>query len=573
MRIARRSWIAVVVLASVIATAGAEDIVKTVTKSGNLDLPAGADRAEALITTEFLSGTIRFLSSDLLEGRGAATRGDSLARTYIATRFEEFGLQPGMTDGSWQQAFDIVGITSQPPESWNFSAANRAGLALKYSTDYIATSGVQGNAAALDNAEIVFVGYGMQAPEYQWDDFKGTDLRGKVLLFLNNDPDWDPKLFAGKMRLYYGRWDYKYASAARQGAAGAIIVHTQASAGYPWQVVQTSWSGEQFELPAEKEPRVQVTGWVTEDAAKRLVALGGKNLDKLRDAARKRDFKPVPLGVTTSFRMSNTIARTQTANVLGLLPGSDPALKHEVVVFTAHHDHLGVGEPDSTGDRIYNGAVDNGGGVATLLACARAFTALPQAPRRSILFLAVGVEESGLLGSAYYAGHPTVHPGRMAANLNMDGANIWGRTRDIPLIGFGKSSMDQVAQEVALAQGRTVVGEQFPDRGFFYRSDQFSFAKIGVPALYPDTGLDFIGRPPNWGKEQIERWEARNYHQPSDEMNATWNLEGAAEEARFLFLCGLVVANADAMPTWNAGDEFEAARKAALSAAATGASR
>jgi len=576
MHVARRSWVVVFVCIGFAAIAGAQElerIVKTVSKSGSLDLPAGSDRAEAQITSAFLSGAIRFLSDDLLLGRGAASRGDSLARSYIATRFEEFGLQPGMADGSWQQPFDIVGITAQVPETWSFAAAGGKSLALKYSTDFIANAGVQREVAAIENAEIVFVGYGMQAPEYQWDDFKGADLRGKVLLILNNDPDWDPKLFAGKMRLYYGRWDYKYESAARQGAAGAIIVHTTPSAGYPWQVVQTSWTGEQFELPAEGDSRVPVTGWVTEDAAKRLAVLGGKNLDKLRAAARKRDFRPVPLGVTTSLRMQTVLARTRTANVLGLLPGSDPALKHEVVVFTAHHDHLGVGKPDSTGDHIYNGAVDNAAGVATLLACARASTSLPQAPRRSVLFLAVGVEESGLLGSAYYAAHPTVQPGRIAANINMDGANIWGRTRDIALVGYGKSSMDRVAQEVALSQGRTVVGEQFPDRGYFYRSDQFSFAKIGVPALYPDNGLDFIGRPLNWGKEQIERWEARQYHQPSDEMDATWNLDGAVDDARFLFLCGMVLGNADEMPAWNAGDEFEVRRKAALSSATSGASR
>jgi Zn-dependent M28 family amino/carboxypeptidase len=392
-------------------------------------------------------------------------------------------------------------------------------------------------------------------------------VRGKVLLVLNNDPDWDPKLFAGKTRLYYGRWDYKYASAARQGAAAAIIVHTQPSAGYPWQVVQSSWSGEQFELPDDGgAPRLQMSAWVTEAAARRLVALGGRNLDRLVKAARRRDFRPVPLGVTTSLAFPVALKAKRTANVLGLLPGSDPALRDEVVIYTAHHDHLGVGEPDSTGDGIYNGALDNAAGVAQMLAIARAYTALPRPPRRSLLFLAVGTEESGLLGSEFYAKHPTFPPGRMAANLNIDGANIWGRTRDLTMIGYGKSTLDRIAEAVAARQGRRVVADQFPDRGYFYRSDQFNFAKLGVPAFYFDSGTDFIGRSAGWGKEQIEAWEARQYHQPSDELDATWNLEGAVDDARALFLCGLAVAQGDSLPDWNPGDEFEAARKTALAA-------
>lgn len=528
-------------------------------------LPQGAETAAEQIAASLLSGHVRFLSHDLLEGRGASSRGDELARAYIASTFEGLGLRPGGPDGSWQQSFDIVGVTTTLPKSWSFTAGGTS-LALTYYEDYIGTIGNQQEMARLDGAELVFVGYGMQAPEYGWDDFKGMDLRGKILVVLNNDPDWDDTLFAGKTRLYYGRWDYKYESAARQGAAGALIVHTTPSAGYPFQVVQTSWSGEQFELPATGEPRVQFQGWVTEDAAKRLVALGGKDLAKLVESAKKKSFKPVPLGVTTSLELQANLSRTRTANVLGLLPGRDPVLAKEVVVYTAHHDHLGVGEPNEKGDTIYNGALDNASGVAQVLAIARAFKALPEPPKRSILFLAVGVEESGLLGSEHYAAHPTFAPGRIAANVNIDGGNIWGRTKDLAMVGLGKSSMDEVAVAIAAKQGRIVKPDQFPDRGFFYRSDQFNFAKIGVPALYCDSGVDFVGRPEGWGKEQIEAWEATHYHQPSDELTPAWNFDGLIQDAQFAFWCGLAVAEAPALPAWKPGDEFEAARKQALAA-------
>ena len=438
---------------------------------------------------------------------------------------------------------------------------------LRWYDDYIAASGVQQAQGAIDNAELVFVGYGIQAPEYRWDDFKGMDLKGKVLLMLNNDPDWDPKLFAGKKRLYYGRWTYKYESAARRGAVGAIIIHTTPSAGYPWQVVQSSWSGTQFSLPQEGEPHVQVQAWATEDAARRLVKAGGKDLDKLIAAAHSRNFKPVPLGVRTSITFTNEVSRAQTANVVGLLPGSDPRLKSEVVVYSAHHDHLGIGAPDASGDKIYHGAVDNASGCAQVLAIARAFASLAERPRRSILVVFTAAEEQGLLGSLYYARHPTVPAGKIAADINLDGGNIFGRTRDVTLITSGSSSLDQVVEAVARTQGREVKPDQFPDRGYPYRADQFSFSKeAGVPAVYLDDGTDFVGRPPEWGRQQIDNWEATHYHQPSDRLDGTWNFEGMIQDAQLDFLAGWRVAQTDAMPTWNAGNEFEAARKKALSA-------
>jgi Zn-dependent M28 family amino/carboxypeptidase len=393
------------------------------------------------------------------------------------------------------------------------------------------------------------------------------DLKGKVLVMLNNDPDWDAKLFEGNRRLYYGRWTYKYESAARQGAAGAIIVHTTPSAGYGWQVIQTSWTGEQFELPAEKEPRIQVAAWTTEDAARQLAKLGGQDLDALVKQARSRDFKPVPLGVTTSLVLENKISRNTTANVGGVLRGSDPKLRDEVVVYTAHHDHLGIGTPDKQGDKIYNGAMDNAAGTAQILAVAKAFAAMPERPKRSILVLFVAAEEQGLLGSLYYSRHPTFAPGRIAANINLDGGNIFGRSEEVVYIGLGKSSLDEVVKTLAAKQDRTVVGDQFPDKGSFYRSDQLNFARMGVPAIYLDTGTKFRGHPAEWGTEKIEAWEAANYHQASDELTPDWNFDGMVEDAQLAFEAGLQIANTVPLPTWNPGDEFEAARKSALATA------
>jgi len=529
-------------------------------------LPAAvAQVAHGTITRAALEAPIRFLSSDLLEGRGPATRGDQLTRLYLQTRLEGMGYQPAFANGAWQQPFDIVGIKGQFPKSWSFQGRGER-VDLAWREDYIAVSGVQSENVSVDDAELVFVGYGIQAPEFHWDDFKGMNLTGKILVMMNNDPDWDPNLFAGKRRLYYGRWDYKYESAARQGAAGAIIIHTTPSAGYPWQVVQSSWGGEQFGLPAGSEPRVKVEAWATEDAVRRLLKSGGYDLEKLTAAARSREFHPVPLGIRTSISFTNKLASLQTANVGGVLPGSDAKLAPQVVVLSAHHDHFGIGEPDASGDRIYHGAVDNASGCAQVLAIAQALAALPERPRRSVLALFVAGEERGLLGSQYYAQHPSFATGRIAADINIDSGNIFGRTRDATSIALGKSSLDEIAARVAAAQGRVVKGDQFPDRGYYYRSDQFSFARIGVPALFFNDGTDFIGRPAGWGREQIEQWELHKYHQPSDRLDSSWNFDGMIEDAQLAMLSAWLIAQAEALPTWKPGDEFEAARKQALAA-------
>ena len=528
------------------------------------DIPAAVDAtAKAQITAGTLAAPIRYLADDLLEGRGPATRGDSLARLYLATELETLGYLPTGPGGKWQQEFDVVGTTAHLPQAWSFKT--KAGnVDLKLSDDYIAGSGVQTDTAGFNNAELVFVGYGIEAPEYKWDDFKGVDVKGKVLVMLNSDPDWDDKLFEGKKRLYYGRWVYKYESAARHGAAGAIIVHTTPSAGYPWQVVQSSWGGEQFELPAEGEPRVQLKGWGTDTSMKRLLKAGGFDLDTLVAAAKKRDFKPVKLGITTSIQFTNKVSRVRTGNVAGILPGSDRKLKDEVVIYTAHHDHFGIGAPDAKGDKIYNGAQDNAAGCAEVLSIARAYAALPERPRRSVMMLFVAGEEQGLLGSKYYSLHPTVKPGKIAANINYDGGNFRGRTKDLTQIGKGKSSIDAIAKAMLERQGRVLMDDAFPDKGYFYRSDQFNFAKIGVPALYFHGGIEYIGKPAGWGREQADEWTEHVYHQPSDQIDDTWVFDGMVEDASVGFFTGWLIAQADQMPVWNKGDEFEAARLKSL---------
>ena len=529
------------------------------------DAGAAAEAASQLITEEFIREIISEISDDSYEGRGPATAGDEKTRKYLADRMAELGLEPAGIDGTWEQPFDMVSVTTHPPDLWTFEGHGKS-VAFKQYEQFTINGNNQQPRSEVTNAELVFAGYGIQAPEFAWDDYKNIDVTGKIVLLMNNDPDWDPELFAGETRLWYGRWDYKFLTAAKNGAAGAIIIHTTPSAGYPFQVLQTSNIGPQMELPIGDEPRNQFTSFIVEDAAKELVAMAGMDLDELREAAYNSDFEAVPLGITTSIGMDIDISRVTTANVLGLIPGSDHDLKDEVVIFSAHHDHLGIGPANAEGDTIYNGAMDNASGVAQVIAMARAFKALPEAPRRSILMCLVGAEEQGLLGSKWYADNPTYRPGKIAANLNYDGGNLHGETHDIVYVGFGKTSIDELVIKYAAGQDRTVKPDQFADRGYFYRSDQFSFAKIGVPAVYLEPGTDYVDRPPEWGRQRVEEYTAHHYHQPSDEYDPNWDLSGMIQDALVGFWTGLAVANADEMPTWNEGDEFEAVRLEALAA-------
>jgi Zn-dependent M28 family amino/carboxypeptidase len=550
--VARLAWVTTFLL----VTGGCTALLRhRQTAGAALEEPA----AQRISAAE-LSAYIRFLADDLLEGRGPGTRGDRLARAYIATTMQALGAQPGAPDGGWQQPFALLGVMTQAPPTWSFRQPS-GGLDLEDRRDFVAMSGADAESVAVENAEVVFVGYGIQAPEYTWDDFKQHDLRGKVLVMLNSDPDWDPQLFGGKRRLYYGRWTYKYESAARQGAAGAIIIHTPDSAGYPWQTVVSSWTGENSRLADGRPTGPRIEAWITEEAARRMFALAGHNLDEAVAGARSRDFIPVPLGLTTSLRLRNQVRRYESANVVGALPGRDAQLREQAVIYSAHHDHLGAQAGPDGLPVIYNGAVDNATGVAQLLSVAGAFAALPQPPRRSIVFLAVAAEEQGLLGSEYFVRHPTVPLDRIAADLNFDGGNIWGRTRDVAALGYGKSTLDEIVREAAAQQGRTYSDDPFPERGLFYRSDQFSFARSGVPALLVRSGTDFIGRPKDWGRMQVDAWLEKHYHQPSDDFDPGWDLSGMVDDARLAFAVGLALANGDGMPTWNPTDEFAAVRR------------
>ena len=521
------------------------------------------------INDQTLHAHIKFLADDLLEGRGPGSKGDEIAQLYLETQFQSLGLLPLESLQSYRQKFPMLGLTTKPSKGWSFPSkakdAKGDNLDFKYFDDFIAVAGNPSSEIVLEQAEIVFVGYGIQAPEYQWDDFKGVDLAGKILLMMNNDPESDPDMFAGTRRLYYGRWDYKYESAARQKAAGAIIIHTTPSAGYPFTVIQTSWTGEQFELRDGDPNRIDMKAWMTNDAAKKLVKHAGFDLDELRTKAESKDFRPIPLGVKLTTKLECEVREKETANIVAVLPGSDPVLAKESVLFMAHHDHIGLAaDRDIRGDNIYNGAIDNASGTAALLSIASAVSESGFRPKRSLIFAVVGAEEQGLLGSKYFAFHPPTPNGKQSAVVNIDGLSFLGRTKDVNVIGFGKSSLDSLVERVAKHQNRVVVPDREPSKGYYYRSDQFSLAKVGVPGVYLHTGHAFLNRPEGWGKEQLDLWTEKHYHQRSDEYDPKWDLSGAVEDVQLLFQVGWLASNADGLQTWTAGDEFEAARNNAV---------
>ena len=517
--------------------------------------------AASAITASQIEEIVTELASDAYEGRGPGTKGDLKTQNYLIEKLKSLGYVGGGVKESWKQPFDLIGLNTNQPKTWSFQT-EQGTTTFEQHSDFILASGEQASRAKLENAELVFVGYGIQAPEYDWDDYKGQDMKGKILVMMNNDPDWDPSLFEGETRLFYGRWVYKYEIAARLGAAGVIIIHTHYSAGYPWQVVQTSWTGTQFELPNEGEPTIAIKAWMTEDATRKLMQKSGHNLDELRKTAKQKDFKPVLLGTTTSLQVEVDKTSQSTANVLALLPGSEKP--NEVVIYTAHHDHLGMDMNSDEKDRIYNGAKDNAAGVASVLAIAKAFKMASSPPKRSILFAFVGAEEQGLLGSAYFARYPTFEPGKIAANVNIDSPQVYGKTSDISFIGYGRSSVDEIAETVADFQSRSITGDQNPSAGYFYRSDHFSLAKIGVPSLNYKGGSQFTGRQFSSIDVLQARYVAELYHQPSDEIESNWVYEGLVEDAQFGFYSGWLLANKRQLPAWRPGDEFEAPRKKAL---------
>jgi Zn-dependent M28 family amino/carboxypeptidase len=527
-------------------------------------------QAPAAVSAREIDAHLRFLSSDLLEGRAPATRGGRLAAEYIASQLRAYGVQPAAAGGSYFQRvpIDIVGAD---PQSMRVMAAGRANATLRYPDDVVIWAGSAGGDGsgrpAIQNndaqAEIVFVGYGAAAPEFRWDDFKGVDLRGKVLMVLVNDPPApanEPNLFGGRAMTYYGRWTYKFEEAERRGAAGMLIVHTTEQAGYPWHTVVGSWAKEQRMLPRDPSlPRpLAFRGWITDSAATALLGQAGLNLADLRRQAATREFRPVPTGIRLSVSFRNQVQHLESENVVGIVRGSDPRLRREAVALSAHWDHLGIG-PAVNGDSIYNGAEDNASGVADILAIAHAAAQRP-APRRSLLFVFVTAEESGLLGSAAFAQNPTQPISSIVANLNVDGGNILGITRDFRLLGDTKSTLGPQFARMIAPRGWRISPDEHPERGAFYRSDHFSFARAGVPSVSIGAGTDFVGRPRGWGSQQEEDYLAHRYHQPADEYSPSFDLRGAAQLSTAVLDFATQLANSATVPQWNRDAEFASLR-------------
>jgi Zn-dependent M28 family amino/carboxypeptidase len=517
-------------------------------------------------------GHIKVLSSDEYEGRAPGTKGEELTLKYIQDQFKALNLKPGNADGSYLQKVPLVGITGTEAKPLTISKGAKK-QAFKWSDDVVAWTKHVADGAAVENSDVVFAGYGVDAPEFKWNDFKDVDVKGKTIIVLVNDPavrdaqdasKLDPNMFKGDAMTYYGRWTYKFEEGAKRGAAAIFVVHETGPAGYPFSVVQGNLR-EKFDLvtPDKNMGRANIEGWITLDTAKKILALGGQDFDALKKQAATRDFKPVPLGLKASFAVKNALRTIDSQNVVAKLEGSDSRLKDEYVVYSAHWDHLGIGAPVN-GDKIYNGALDNASGVATVLELAKAFSQVQPQPKRSILFLMVTAEEQGLLGSQYYATTPLYPLNKTVANINIDGVNQWGRTKDFTVIGMGASDLDDYLKAAADEQGRVLRPDPEPEKGFYYRSDHFNFAKQGVPALDPDAGIEYIGKDPAYGKAKRDEYTEKDYHAPSDEIKPDWDLSGAVEDGQLLFAVGYRVANADKLPEWKPGNEFKATREASL---------
>jgi Zn-dependent M28 family amino/carboxypeptidase len=509
----------------------------------------------------------KVLSGDEYEGRGPGTKGEELTVKYLTEQFQKIGLKPGNPDGTYTQKVPLAGFTGQPTAS--FTAGDKK-IDLNFPTDYVAVSRRFVPESKVENSDIVFVGYGVVAPEYGWDDYKGVDVKGKTIVMLINDPavpdpsdpsKLDEKVFKGKAMTYYGRWTYKYEIASQKGAAAAIIVHETGPAGYPYEVVSGSWSRENFDIqrPDKNMGRVAVESWITNERAKELFTAGGQDFDALKKAAVTKDFKPVALKAKANINVKNTLRAIDSLNVLGKVEGSDPTLKEEYVVYTAHWDHLGR-DPKLAGDQIFNGALDNASGTGALLEIAEAFTKMATPPKRSVLFLAVTAEEKGLLGAKYYAENPLYPLNKTLANINMDGVNQWGRTKDVTMVGDDNSTLIDLLKEAASSQARGVNPDPESEKGFYYRSDHFEFAKQGVPALYTDSGIDYVGKDASYSKQKRDEYTNKDYHKVSDEIKPDWDLTGAVDDAQLLTMIGYRVAQGEKYPEWKAGSEFKAKR-------------
>jgi Zn-dependent M28 family amino/carboxypeptidase len=524
-------------------------------------IPAAAKKVADSFDTNRMKTDLNFLASDLLEGRGTGQRGGDVAAAYIAAQFQIAGLKPAGENGTYMQMVPLNGVTAQPESTLKISPASGEAIQLKYLDDFVANPYSQKTEEPI-NGPLVFVGYGVNAPEFGWNDYAGLDAHGKVVLALVNDPpSEDPKFFGGKAMTYYGRWTYKYEEAARQGAAGILLIHNTDMASYGWNVVRNSWSGEQaFLANPPGQYALPMAGWIQEDIAKKIAAAAGTDLNTLFDKAKTKGFKPMELPVKIE---GNIIAKTRplhTQNVIGILEGSDPKLKDEAIVFSAHYDHLGVGVPVD-GDNIYNGALDNASGTAMLIELARVFAESSVKPPRSIVFLSVTAEERGLKGSEYYGMHPSIPAKQTMINLNYDGISMLGEATDVVMTGADRTSVFPMVQEITKAMNLKIVPEEHPEAGYYYRSDHFSMARVGVPAFSLDLGNSIVGKPADYGEKAYKEYNEKHYHQPSDEVDSKWDYSGAKELARLGVYIGWRVAEIQGTTGWRPGDEFEKARK------------
>lgn len=524
-------------------------------------IPPQAKQVADSFSTDRMRADLQFLSSDLFEGRGTGQRGGDIAAAYIATQFALAGLKPIGENNTYMQKVPLHGVTLQPESTLKIIPSKGEEINLKYLEDFVANSQTLKPEDSIDGP-VVFVGYGVVAPEFKWNDYAGVDVKGKVVLALVNDPpSTDPKVFGGKAMTYYGRWTYKYEEAARQKAAGILLIHNTEMASYGWNVVRNSWSGEQAMLDIPPgQYALPMTGWITEEVAKKAAAAAGQDLATLFAKAKQQGFKPMELPLRIQAKLITKVRPLHAENVVGLLEGSDPNLKDEAIVYSAHYDHLGIGNP-LDGDNIYNGALDNASGTALLLELARVFAESPVKPARSVVFLSVTAEERGLRGSEYYGKKPSIPAKKTMINLNYDGINLWGETRDVVLTGADRTSVWNVVQEVTKAMNLNITPEEHPEAGFYYRSDHFSFARVGVPAFSLDLGNDYPDKPKDFGEQKYKEYNEKHYHQPSDEFNPEWDYSGAKQLARLGIYLGWRVAELPGMTGWKPGDEFEIARK------------
>src|SRR4051812_48356047 len=523
------------------------------------------------ITADELMKHIKVLASDEFEGRAPGSKGEELSVKYITEQFKALGLKAGNPNGSYTQDVPLAGIKSAPTAS--LIANGKEPMELKFPDDYVASSARLQPEINVQNSDIVFVGYGIVAPEYGWDDYKGVDVRGKTILMLINDPPipdpadpakLDDKMFKGKAMTYYGRWVYKYEIAAKKGAAAAIIIHETEPAAYPYSVVRTSWSKENFELdePDKNMGAVQVRSWITLDVAKQLLSAAGQDFDTLKKSALNKSFKPVPLKAQATIVVKQKVRSFKSHNVIGKLEGSDPKLKDEYLIYSAHWDHLGR-HPELQGDQIFNGADDNASGVASVIELATAFTKVNPPPKRSVLFMATTAEEAGLLGAKFYAEHPLYPLQKTLADINLDSMNVWGKARDIEDLSLGFSTIDDLLAAAAKQQGRTAIADSRPDKGKIYRADNFEFSKVGLPSLYIGKGEHLLSRSET-APLRSDEYDSTDYHQVTDDVRPDWDLSGCVQDVQLLFEVGYEVANGDKFPEWKPRSEFKAKRDAMM---------